>query len=91
MTVEQLAAALNMTTRTLNRKMKLLVQESPKDFITRVRIETASVLLESPGKTISQIASACGYGDETAFRRAFSTIMGMSPGSFRKRLLIKRP
>lgn len=30
--------------------MKLLVQESPKDFITRVRIETASVLLESPGK-----------------------------------------
>ena len=91
MTVEQLAAALNMTTRTLNRKMKLLVQESPKDFITRVRIETASVLLESPGKIISQIASACGYGDETAFRRAFSTIMGMSPGSFRKRLLIKRP
>jgi transcriptional regulator GlxA family with amidase domain len=50
MTVEQLAAALNMTTRTLNRKMKLLVQESPKDFITRVRIETASVLLESPEK-----------------------------------------
>ncbi len=37
MTVEQLAAALNMTTRTLNRKMKLLVQERPKDFITRVR------------------------------------------------------
>lgn len=91
MTVEQLAAALNMTTRTLNRKMKTLVQESPKDFITRVRIETASVLLESPGKTISQIASACGYSDETAFRRAFSTIMGMSPGSFRKRLSTKIP
>lgn len=91
MTVEQLAAALNMTTRTLNRKMKKLVQESPKDFITRVRIETASVLMESPGKTISQIASACGYGDETAFRRAFSTVMGMSPGSFRKRLSTKIP
>ncbi|WP_316504124.1 GlxA family transcriptional regulator [Klebsiella michiganensis] len=91
MTVEQLAAALNMTTRTLNRKMKTLIQESPKDFITRVRIETASVLLESPGKTISQIANACGYGDETAFRRAFSTMMGMSPGSFRKRLLTKKP
>ncbi|MDE7592231.1 helix-turn-helix domain-containing protein [Enterobacter bugandensis] len=91
MTVEQLAAALNMTTRTLNRKMKTLIQESPKDFITRVRIEKASVLLESPGKTISQIANACGYGDETAFRRAFSTMMGMSPGSFRKRLLTKSP
>jgi len=90
MTVEQLANALNMTTRTLNRKMKAFVQESPKDFITRVRIETASVLLESPGKTISQIAHACGYGDETAFRRAFSTMMGMSPGHFRERLKVKR-
>lgn len=90
-TVEQLAYALNMTTRTLNRKMKALVQESPKGFITRVRIETASVLLESPGKTISQIANACGYGDETAFRRAFSTVMGMSPGSFRERLKTTSP
>ncbi|RWT26816.1 helix-turn-helix domain-containing protein [Enterobacter cloacae] len=91
MTVKQLAAALNMTTRTLNRKMKTLIQESPKDFITRVRIETASVLLESPGKTISQIANICGYSDETAFRRAFSAMMGMSPGSFRKRLLTTNP
>lgn len=91
MTVKQLAAALNMTTRTLNRKMKTLIQESPKDFITRVRIETASVLLESPGKTISQIANICGYSDETAFRRAFSAMMGMSPGSFRKRLFTTNP
>lgn len=89
MTVEELAEALNMTTRTLNRKMKALIQESPKEFITRVRIETASVLLESPGKTISQIANACGYGDDTAFRRAFSAIMGMSPGRFRERLTPK--
>lgn len=91
MTVKQLAAALNMTSRTLNRKMKTLIQESPKDFITRVRIETASVLLESPGKTISQIANICGYSDETAFRRAFSAMMGMSPGSFRKRLFTTNP
>ncbi|MEO3321390.1 helix-turn-helix domain-containing protein [Enterobacter cloacae] len=91
MTVKQLAAALNMTSRMLNRKMKTLIQESPKDFITRVRIETASVLLESPGKTISQIANICGYSDETAFRRAFSAMMGMSPGSFRKRLFTTNP
>lgn len=86
MTVEQLAEAMNMTTRTLNRKMIALVQESPKHFITRVRIETATRLLESPGKTISQVANACGYSDETAFRRAFSRMMGMSPGHYRERV-----
>lgn len=78
MTVEQLAEAPSTTTRTLNRQMKALLQESPKRFITRVRIETATLLLESPGKTISQIANACGYGDETTFRRAFTTVTGMS-------------
>ena len=83
-TVEQLAAALNMTTRTLNRRMTLLVQESPKSFITRVRIETAAMLLEGTQKTISQVASACGYHDETAFRRAFNGVMGMSPGHYRE-------
>lgn len=83
-TVEQLAAALNMTTRTLNRKMVELVHESPKTFITRVRIETATLMLEKPGITIYHVANACGYSDETAFRRAFNTIMGMSPGNYKE-------
>lgn len=83
-TVEALAEALNMTTRTLHRKMMSLNQESPKSFITRVRIETALILLESPLNTISQVASACGYKDETAFRRAFNGVMEMSPGRYRE-------
>jgi len=86
-TVEQLAAALNMTSRTLHRKMQDLVQESPKSFITRVRIETAVSLLETPGKTIGQIATACGYSDETVFRRAFSAVTGMSPAQYKAWLL----
>lgn len=83
-TVEQLAASLNMTTRTLNRKMTELTQESPKSFITRVRMETAAMLLENRGKTVSQVATECGYNDETAFRRAFNAVMGMSPGMYKE-------
>ncbi len=82
MTVEQLAEAPSTTTRTLNRQMKALLHKSLKRFITRVRIKTAILLLESPGKAILQIANACGYGDETTFRRAFTTVTGMSHGSF---------
>lgn len=84
-TVEQLAASLNMTTRTLNRKMAALIQESPQRFIKRVRIESAAALLENSEKTISQIACECGYNDETAFRRAFTGMMDMSPGHYRDR------
>jgi AraC-like DNA-binding protein len=73
-----------MTTRTLNRKMTELTQESPKSFITRVRMETAAMLLENRGKTVSQVATECGYNDETAFRRAFNAVMGMSPGMYKE-------
>lgn len=82
-TVEQLAAALNMTPRTLHRKMRDLLQESPKSFITRVRIESAITLLEVPGNSASQVAFACGYQDETVFRRAFSAVTGMSPARYK--------
>ncbi len=82
-TVEQLAAALNMTPRTLHRKMRDLLQESPKSFITRVRIESAITLLEMPGNSVSQVAFACGYQDETVFRRAFSAVTGMSPARYK--------
>lgn len=83
-TVEELAAKMNMTTRTLHRKIEGLLRESPKTFITRVRIETALVLLEKPDKNLAQVAHESGYSDETAFRRAFNNIMGMSPGRYRE-------
>lgn len=83
-TVEQLARVLNMTTRTLHRKMAEEMNESPKNFLTRMRIEKAMRLLEQPGNVIGQIAEACGYADDTAFRRAFTGVTGMSPGQYRK-------
>ncbi|ELY3761673.1 helix-turn-helix domain-containing protein [Cronobacter universalis] len=83
-TVEQLAAALNMTTRTLHRKIRDLLHESPKNFIIRVRIEMATRMLEDSAKTVQQIAIECGYSDEGAFRRAFNAVTGMSPMLYKK-------
>ncbi|WP_192457386.1 GlxA family transcriptional regulator [Musicola keenii] len=84
MTAEDLASALNFSDRTLHRKLKELTNESPKNFITRVRIETACMLLENPAASIKQVAEECGYSEDTAFRRAFSQLMGMTPTQYRK-------
>ncbi|WP_374556017.1 GlxA family transcriptional regulator [Aquitalea pelogenes] len=86
MTAEALAQALHLSERTLHRRLKQLTGESPKAFITRVRIETACVLLATPGISIKQVASQCGYGDETAFRRAFIQAMGLTPVDYRRRM-----
>nr|WP_249176918.1 helix-turn-helix domain-containing protein [Burkholderia cenocepacia] len=84
LTAEALAGALGLSERTLHRRLKGLTSESPKGFITRVRIEMACVLLETPGASIKQVALQCGYGDETSFRRAFGQLIGMTPADYRR-------
>ncbi|MEQ9873243.1 helix-turn-helix domain-containing protein [Pectobacterium brasiliense] len=88
-TAEELSRALNFSDRTLHRKLKELTAESPKNFITRVRIEMACLLLENPVTNIKQVAAECGYSEDTAFRRAFSQQMEMTPTQFRKWALLR--
>lgn len=83
-TAEMLAAALHTTERTLQRRLKTLTQETPKAFITRVRIESACVLLANPQANIREVAAHCGYKEDTAFRKAFSQTLGMTPVQYRK-------
>ncbi|RMQ47709.1 AraC family transcriptional regulator [Pseudomonas cichorii] len=84
LSAQGLAKALNMSERTLHRRLTELTNESPKAFITRVRIETACVLLETPGSSVKQVALKCGYSEETAFRRAFIQLTGMTPADYRR-------
>lgn len=84
LTAAELAKALNVSERTLHRRFKSLTNESPKELITRVRIETACVLLQVPGASIKQVALNCGYGEDTSFRRAFIQLMGMTPADYKR-------
>ncbi|MCU6497935.1 helix-turn-helix domain-containing protein [Rugamonas sp. A1-17] len=84
LTASALAALLATSERTLHRRLKALVGESPKAFITRVRLETARVLLEKKASNVKRIAQQSGYADESSFRRAFTRFMGMSPNAYRQ-------
>ncbi|MBY4841214.1 GlxA family transcriptional regulator [Pantoea sp. DY-5] len=80
----QLAAALGTTERTLQRRLKALSQESPKEFITRIRIEMSCPMLTSTSVSVHQVALNCGYSEDTAFRKAFKLAMDMSPAHYRQ-------
>ncbi|KUM43263.1 GlxA family transcriptional regulator [Pseudomonas sp. EpS/L25] len=84
LTALELARALHVSERTLHRRLKQLTNESPKELITRVRIETACVLLQAPGASIKQVALNCGYNEDTSFRRAFAQVTGMNPADYRR-------
>lgn len=84
LTATELARHLNLSERTMHRRLKDLTNESPKELITRVRIETACVLLQRPGASIKQVALQCGYSEDTAFRRAFGQLTGMTPADYKR-------
>lgn len=82
--VGTLASRANMTTRTLNRRFRLEVGDSPLQWLHRQRIHKAQQLLEDTDDTIESIAHACGFATTEAFRRQFAHTFGTRPSDYRR-------
>ncbi|MFG6686913.1 AraC family transcriptional regulator [Mariniflexile sp. HNIBRBA6329] len=62
---------------------KKKTSRTPLDYLTYIRIEQASKLLDFSGLKINEIAIEVGYPDPFYFSRIFSKIMGKSPKHYR--------
>lgn len=56
------------------------------DYLCRVRIERAKILLINPNLRVSEIAFEIGFQSLTHFNRVFKRILGRSPTDYRKQL-----
>ena len=83
-TAQDLARTLGTSDRTLNRRLKEATGETPKQFVDRVRFETARMLLETTNFPVKQLAANSGYSDVASFRRAFYRYSGMTPAAYRR-------
>ncbi len=79
------AERLNISTRTLNRRLQ---QEgsSYRELRNAVLREWAERDLEESSYSVEAIAAALGYGDVSNFRRAFRGWTGLSPGAYREEI-----
>lgn len=57
---------------------------SPRHYITNVRINAARRLLENTNKLIADIATECGFFDQSHFTRVFRQMRGITPGAYRR-------
>ena len=60
-----------------------LVGEAPIAYLTRWRMNIAASRLREENITAAKLASELGYQSEAAFNRAFTRIIGQTPGSVR--------
>ncbi|HHU18862.1 MAG TPA: helix-turn-helix transcriptional regulator [Bacilli bacterium] len=60
------------------------------DFLTECRIEKAKELIQNPEKSIKEISYDVGYHDPNYFSKVFKKTTGISPMTFRERVLTNR-
>lgn len=85
LSLEEAADWLNMSSRTLRRHLN---QEGAtfKDMVNEARLDYAEFLLLNSAKSVSQIAHAAGFTNDSAFSRAFRQRKSESPTALRQRL-----
>jgi AraC-like DNA-binding protein len=80
--IEDVAKSLGVSVRTLQRR----IAENQSTFqreVERVREQMARALVGHGQVTLTEIASRLGYGDPSAFFRAFKRWTGVTPTEFR--------
>ena len=83
LSVDGLAARVNLTSRTFNRRFKAATGQTPGHYLQSLRIDHARKLLENQKWTIEQILSQVGYDDPSTFSRLFKKRTGYSPSLYR--------
>lgn len=79
-----LARELGVSQRTLIRRFKQVVGDTPLSYLQNLRIEHAKNLLENSPLTVGDIVLEVGYTDVSAFNRLFRQRVGLPPSVYRQ-------
>jgi transcriptional regulator GlxA family with amidase domain len=81
--VEELAVKFAIGRRHFERRFKKATNNTPVEYIQRVKIEAAKKELETGRKNVSEVMYEVGYSDTKAFRTVFKRITGLSPVDYK--------
>ena len=83
--LSELAEIANFSPFHFQRVFKSIAEETPKQYIKRLRLEaSAHFIVLNPGTSLLEVAIQNGFGSIKAFSRAFKNYYGLSPDNFRK-------
>lgn len=83
LSVETLAEKMNMSRRTLHRKLEMIAGASTGKMIKQCRLHKAAKLLEN-GNNISETAFMVGFESASYFSTAFKNFFGVTPLEYEK-------
>ena len=80
--VDELAAALDMSRSSLNRRMRETLKTTANNYIREVRINKAEELLRSSSLQINEICYKVGFQTPSYFIKCFRKKYGKSPNEY---------
>lgn len=83
-TLEKMATEAGMSRTAFSEQFRQLTGHTPIRYLAQWRMLQASELLRSTDLSVVSIAERCGYNSEIAFRKAFKSITGKTPGAVRR-------
>jgi transcriptional regulator GlxA family with amidase domain len=83
--IEELAMKFAIGRRHFERRFRSATNNTPLEYIQRVKIEAAKKQFENTSKNVNEVMYDVGYSDNKAFRYVFKKITGMSPIHYRNR------
>ena len=84
-TVDSLASLAGMSRSTFAVRFVQVFEQTPIEFVQRVRLRLGAHLLQATDLPIKLIALSVGYASRSYFTRAFRTAHGIDPRTFRAR------
>ncbi len=91
MSLTRLASVCNLSPFHLARVFCRSVGAPPHAYLTHIRLQKARELLSGPvrpflGLSLSDIAAATGFADQSHLTRRFKSVFGLTPGQYRKNI-----
>ncbi|WP_094572802.1 GlxA family transcriptional regulator [Mucilaginibacter xinganensis] len=83
--IDQIAEYANMSKRNFIRRFKKATQNTPFEYVQRVKIEAVKKELEKGSPNINLLMYDAGYNDIKTFREVFKKITGLTPQDYRKK------
>ena len=84
-TLKEMAARCGIQRTQLARVFQKLTGSTPMEYLARIRIEQAKILLRETDRKIIDIALDCGFGSSQYFSNTFRRATGQSPTDYRTR------
>lgn len=83
LTLDEVSRSVHVSPYYFSKLFKDETGENYVEYLTKVRIRQAKVMLLDPSNSIKQICLSVGYGDPSYFSRIFKRYEGVTPSEFR--------